>query len=71
MIPSPEMAAKIAIWRQKALDNTLTKEDMREAILALRQDRKGAAIASAKSKVKKAAKVLPDADDLLNELGGL
>lgn len=67
---SPELNAKIALWRQQAIDGTLTQEDLREAIAALRGDRKGAAIASEKSKTKKAAasKPAPSADDLLNEL---
>jgi len=68
---SPEMMQKIAQWRQKALENTLTVEDMKEAILALRGDRRGAAVASEKSKTKKAPKVVQSADDLLSELEGL
>ena len=68
---TPEMNAKIAIWRQKALDNTLTVEDMKEAILALRGDRVGAAVASDKSRKAKAKTVVPSADDLMAELEGL
>mgnify|MGYP000667967235 CR=1 FL=1 len=44
---------------------------MREAIIALRADRVGAAIASDKSKRAKAKAEIPDANDLLAELGGL
>jgi hypothetical protein len=72
MIPSPELQAKIASWRAKAVDGTITKEEMQEAILLMRQDRRGAAIASEKSaatKVTKAKAVIPSAEDMLKELG--
>lgn len=68
---SPEVASKIAGWRQKALDNTLTREEMAEAIRVMRQDRVGAAVASAKSRTAKAKAEIPTADDLLSELDGL
>lgn len=73
-MPSPDLNIKIALWRQSALDGTITTEELREAIAALRGDRMGAAIASEKSKSTKAAKankVVPSADDLLAELGDL
>ena len=60
---------KVAIWRQKAQANALTVDEMREAILALRQGRVGASIASDSSRRKAAVKVIPSADDLLGELG--
>jgi hypothetical protein len=44
---------------------------MREAIIALRGDRRGAAVASEKSRSAKAPKVAVRADDLLSELEGL
>jgi hypothetical protein len=68
---SPETLAKIARWRQKGVDGTLTQEDMREAIIVLRADRVGAQIASTKSHAKKAPKAELNADDLLGELGDL
>ncbi len=68
---SPELASKIQIWRARAADNRLTEDDMREAIQALRQDRLGAAHASAKSTRAKAKVEIPNADDLLSELGGM
>lgn len=68
---SPELNAKIAIWRAKALDNRLTPDDMREAIAAMRQDRVGASIASETSRRKKAIVEIPSADDMLGELGVL
>ena len=74
MAQSPEMQAKIQLWRQKAREGTLTQGEMREAIAALRQDRVGAASVSAASREKKAtakAKKNVNSDDLLNELDGL
>lgn len=72
MIPSPELQAKIASWRAKAVDGTITKEEMQEAILLMREGRRGAAIASEKSaatRVTKAKAVVPTAEDMLKELG--
>lgn len=74
MVQSPEMQAKIQLWRQKAREGTLTQDEMREAIAALRQDRVGAAATSEKSREKKAAgraKANVNSDDLLSELDGL
>lgn len=68
---SPELTAKIQIWRAKAADNRLTPADMAEAILALRAGRVGAQIASDTSRRKKAVTAIPTADDLLGELEGL
>lgn len=74
MAQSPEMQAKIQLWRQKAREGTLTQEEMREAIAALRQDRIGAAGVSAASRERKAtarAQKNVNSDDLLSELDGL
>jgi hypothetical protein len=74
VVQSPETQAKIQLWRQKAREGTLTQEEMREAIVALRQDRVGASGVSAASREKKAtakAKKNVNSDDLLNELDGL
>jgi hypothetical protein len=68
---SPELVSKIAIWRAKSLDGRLTEDDMKEAILALRQDRVGAQIASDKSRRAKAKVEIPSADDLLKEMGAM
>ena len=71
---SPELSAKVQLWRQKARDGSLTQDEMREAIAALRQDRAGAAATSAASRERKAtakAKASVNSDDLLNELDGL
>jgi len=68
---SPELQAKISIWRSKALDGTITMEEMREAIMALRQGRVSAAHASEGARRKTAKVAIPSADDLLGELGAL
>lgn len=67
---SPELASKIEIWRAKALNNTLTKDEMREAIIALRADRVGASVASDKSRTSKRKADAPNAIDLLGEMMG-
>lgn len=66
---SPELQSKITLWRARAANGTLTQDEMREAIAALRADRIGAAIASDKSKRAKAKAEIPDAGDLLKEMG--
>ena len=66
---TPEIQAKIAIWRQKAIDNSLTLEEMKEAITLLRQGRVSAAASSESARRAKAKAAVPSADDLLSELG--
>lgn len=71
---SPELQLKIAQWRDKARQGTLTQDEMREAIAALRKDRSSIPQATAGSKVTKArtaASKKPDSDDLLSQLEGL
>ena len=65
---SPELAAKIATWRAKSLDGTITMEEMREAVKQMREGRLAASQASANSKRSKAKAAVSNADDLLNEL---
>lgn len=68
---SPELQAKIARWREKAIDGTLSQEDMKEAILALRGDRMRALSASETSKRGRAKAQIKSADEMLDELGDL
>ena len=68
---SLETQAKLAVWRQKVLEGTLTLEEMTEAVLIMRGDRKNAATSAASSSSRR-AKVkaeIPSADDMLDELG--
>lgn len=68
---TPEVNQRIAILRAKAAAGTLTESDMVEAIQFLRAGRVGAQIASDTSRRKKATVDIPDADDLLREMGAL
>jgi hypothetical protein len=68
---TPEQQDQIAIWRQKALEGTLTQDEMRQAITLLRQGRVSAGIKSDVARAKKVKQDIPNADDLLDELGGL
>lgn len=64
---TPELQSKIALWRRKAQDGTITLDEMKEAIIAMRMGRKSAAEAAASSGKKK--KPTRSADDMLGELG--
>lgn len=68
---SPEMQIKIQDWRAKARAGTLTQDEMREAMAALREDRVAAAATSAKSRAAKPGKAVVSSEDLLAELDGL
>lgn len=68
---SAELQAKIAVWRQRSADGTMTVEEYRTAIAEIRGDRKSAHAASDQSRRTKAKAVVPDAKTLLSELGGL
>jgi len=57
---------RIAELRQKARENSLTIEEMKEGIAFLRQERLAMPVTSAKPRTKAPA---PNADDLLSELG--
>lgn len=69
---SPELQSKIALWRAKSQEGTITLEEMREAIILMRGGRKTAQEAAASSGKKASAKKPARAvDDMLNELEGL
>jgi len=65
---SPEMQMQIAGWRSRIADGTITVEEMKAAIAALRQDRISAAYVSESSRARKAPKPALSADSLLGEL---
>ena len=67
---SPETLAKIASWRQAALEGTLSLEDMKAAIHLLREERMAAATTAkeARKAAAKPAKVVPSAESLLDEI---
>lgn len=68
-----ELQAKIATWRIKAAEGTLTLEEMKEGIILLRAGRCTAAVAaqSAAKTRKRAIAEIPSADDMLADLDGL
>jgi hypothetical protein len=70
---SEHIAMNVQLWRQKAREGTLTLEETRAAIAAIRKERIGASAVSAASTEKKSAakeKAKPiNSDDLLSELG--
>jgi hypothetical protein len=69
---SEVITGSIQIWRQKSLDGTITIDEMRQAIAAIRAERMGAGVKSAASKEKKETaktKSAPiDSEALLGEL---
>ena len=67
---SPEENARIHAYRAKAAANTLTEEELRDAVALLRQARQSATVAAAKKR-KAAAVSTRSAEDLLGELENL
>lgn len=66
---SQETLSKISVWRQKVQrGEQLSRDEMREAVRLMREDRVSASISSGKARAKKAP---VDADALLKELEGL
>lgn len=67
------VSANIQIWRQRTADGTMTTEDYKAAIAAIRAERLGASSVSAAAKERTATakrKAAPvNTDDLLKELG--
>ena len=68
---SPELQSKIASWRLKAAEGTLTLDEMREGVKYLRADRMSAATSAAKTRSTKAKSAAPAAEDMLADLEGL
>lgn len=68
---TPDLQARIADWRLRATAGTLTEAEQIEAIKTIREARMSAAQASTTAKAKKAAPPPPNADSLLDELGGM
>jgi len=74
-IGSFDRAAQVELWRQKCRDGTMTQEEYKQVIIALRAGRKATPQASGGTKSagrSKAAKAVPiSGDDLLSELDGI
>jgi ribosomal protein L12E/L44/L45/RPP1/RPP2 len=60
------LAAQVDLWRQKALSGTITDEELKEAVKALRSTREAAAVQGAK---KKALAPVRDASAILGLFG--
>lgn len=67
-VVSPEMQSKIDNWRLKSDAGTITLEEMKEAVIILRQDRNSASKTTSTSKGRKKAPA-KSATEMLNELG--
>jgi hypothetical protein len=71
-VQSPELQSKLAIWRQKSIDGTITLEELKEAVRLMRADRHAALDAQAKSSTGSRGKKAPvDTQKLLNDLENL
>lgn len=68
---SPELAQKIAIWRQKAAAGELTLEECQESVKLLREGRMAAAQAAQSTKRAAAKKAIPTAETLFGGIEDL
>jgi len=67
-----ELQSKIASWRLRAAEGTLTLEEMKEGVIFLRAGRLGAASAAAAAKrVPAKRSAAPSQDAMLDELDDL
>lgn len=66
---SPEVAGRLAVLKQKALEGTLTLEEMKEGVRLMRGDRAVAQVVSTTSRTKRARAEIKTADEMLDELG--
>ena len=62
---SQVITSQLQLWRQKVHDGTISTEEMREAIQAIRKERVGSSEKSAVSRAKAAPKAAINADDVL------
>lgn len=71
-VQSPELQSKLALWRQKSIDGTITLEELKEAVRIMRSDRHAALDAQMKSSSGSRAKKAPvDTAKLLSDLDNL
>lgn len=66
---SPEILNRIAQFRAKSLDKTITIEELREAIIMMRQDRVTAQNVASTTRASKAKKPTQSVADMEAELG--
>jgi hypothetical protein len=68
---TPELQQRLINLRGKAVDGSLSIEEMKEAVRLMRGDRASAVKNSDSSRRKMAKAEIPDADSLLDELGNI
>lgn len=70
---SPELQSKMIEWRAKAVAKTITMDEMKEAIIALRGSRKSAvdAATAGRSRAAKAKPSDKSVEAMLDDLEGL
>jgi len=66
-----ELQSKIASWRLRAAEGTLTLDEMKEAIVHLRAGRLSAAVAASAAKRTAPRVAAPSQEDMLDELADL
>ena len=66
---TPDLQAMIQLLRFKAAEGTLTRDEQRQAVEALRGNRLTAMTSSDTARRAKAKAAIPNADDLLAEMG--
>ncbi len=68
---TPELTQKMIEWRAKAAAGTITLDEMKEAIIALRDMRKSAAAQPVTATKRSTKAPVRSSDDMLSELEGL
>ena len=68
---SPELQSKIAAWRHRSAEGTLTLEEMKEIVILLRAGRVTSAQSPTTTKRKKAIAAIPKAEDMLADLDSM
>ena len=66
---TPDLQSMIQLLRFKAAEGTLTRDEQRKAVEALRSNRLTAMTSSDTARRAKAKAAIPNADDLLAEMG--
>lgn len=66
---NPELQSQIQLWRAKAIDGTLSLDEQRDAIRALRAGRLAAAERAKATRAKREKAPVRDAASLLSGIG--
>lgn len=68
---TPETVARIEALRQKMTANTISTEELQEALRLMREDRRAASAEPASKRSAKPKAQIKSADEMLDELGGI